>query len=76
MVNISVIVDDSNLKAATSPNNDTCKTHELLTNIYEKCRYVLLISDTTITTKQPKEVPISIIIDEQPEQQSEQSNCT
>ena len=39
LMNISVLVDDSNLKAATSSNNDRCKTDKLLTDIYKQCRY-------------------------------------
>lgn len=65
LVNISIIVDESDLMAPSSSNDDTCKTDEkdasktekLLAKIYKKCRYVLLITGTAhsllynVTTK-------------------------
>jgi hypothetical protein len=65
LINITVIVDESDLMAPTSSNDGTCKTDEkdasktekLLAKIYKKCRYVLLITGTAhsllynVTTK-------------------------
>ena len=53
MVYISVIVDEGKVKASKSSKNDRCKTDKILSNICNKCRYVLLLSDTTTITKQP-----------------------
>ena len=53
LVNITVIVDEGKVKASKSSKNDRCKADKLLRNICKKCRYVLLLSDTTTITKQP-----------------------
>ena len=76
LVNISVIVDESDLMAPSSSNDDSCKTDEtdasktekMLAKIYKKCRYVLLITGTAhsllynVTTKISKDDNILIKI--------------
>ena len=52
LVNITVVVDEGKVKASKSSKNDRCKTDKILSNICKKCRYVLLLSDTTTITKQ------------------------
>ena len=55
--NIYVVLDGSTLKAPTTSNVDSCNTDKLLAKILKKnkCRYVILIADTTITTEQPEQ---------------------
>ena len=65
MVDITVIVDEGKVKASKSSKNDRCKTDKILSNICKKCRYVLLLSDTTTITKQPDKSDESDESDEQ-----------
>ena len=65
LVNITVVVDEGKVKASKSSKNDRCKTDKILSNICKKCRYVLLLSDTTTITKQPDKSDKSDESDEQ-----------
>lgn len=76
LVNICIIVDESDLMAPTSSNDESCntdytdatKTEQLLAKIYKKCRYNLLITGTAhsllynVTTKISKNDSILVKI--------------